>query len=89
MEEEMEGVCEMKGEGGMHEGDLDVIQPVCGLKVGEPSLVIHIWVANVLQLAEAERRENGGMWWKKGRGGRGDSGRWERGGGRGDGGRGG
>ena len=35
-------------EGGMHEGDLDVVQPVCGLKVGEPSLVIHIWVANVL-----------------------------------------
>ena len=36
------------GEGGMHEADLDVVEPVCGLKVGEPSLVIHIWVANVL-----------------------------------------
>ena len=53
------------GEGGMHEDDLDVVQPVCGLKVGEPSLVIHIWVANVLQLAEAKRRENGGMWWER------------------------
>ena len=58
--------------------DLDVIQPVCGLKVGEPSLVIHIWVANVLQLAEAERRENGGMWWERGGVGEG-RGWWERG----------
>ena len=61
-----------EGEGGVCECevgryvDLDVIQPVCGLKVGEPSLVIHVWVANVLQLAEAERRENGGMWWERG-----------------------
>ena len=45
---------------------------MCGLKVGEPSLVIHVWVANVLQLAEAERRENGGMWKERGW--------WERGG---------
>ena len=77
-----------EGEGGVCECevgryvDLDVVQPVCGLKVGEPSLVIHIWVANVLQLAEAERMV--GEWWDvagEGRDGRGE-------GGRGDGGRG-
>ena len=61
----MEEGCVSVGEGGMHEADLDVVQPVCGLKVGKPSLVIHIWVANVLQLAEAERRVNGGMWWER------------------------
>lgn len=72
---EREG-CVSVGEGGMHEGDLDVVQPVCGLKVGEPSLVIHIWVANVLQLAEAERRENGGMWWERGGMGEGERNCW-------------
>ena len=40
---------------------LDVVEPVCLLKIREPPLVVHIRVADVLKLLQAEGGREGGM----------------------------